>query len=218
MEQLEERPPYVRFEPRAVEDRQATAENGMMQYKDVDFVLVTPAGSHDVHEEKAEKWLEKQKKNAKDGRIPEQHYRHYQQMFESYKEGKELPETGIPIKSWPLVTPAQVQQILQANIRTVEDLARAPEEALQRIGMGARPLKQKAEAYMQSGDTGKAASEIHDLRRKLEERERENEKQSETIQQLVARVEAMEAGNDDQPRNKDGSIRKKPGRKPKSSE
>lgn len=219
MDQFEERPPYVRFEQRAVEDRQATLEAGMVQYKDVDYVLVTPAGTHDVHEEKAENWLKKQAKNAKDGRIPDSHYRHYEQMYERYKEGLELPENGIPIKNWPMITPAQVQQILQANIRTVEDLAAAPEEALVRMGMGARALKQKAEAYLQSGDAGKAAGQIHDLQLKLEEAEKAKEQQAEMIEQMSKRLAAIEEGaqQSEQKVNKDGTPRKKPGPKPKSN-
>ena len=41
----EERPCYIEFELRAVEDRNASIEAGMPVYKDVEHAKLTPAGS-----------------------------------------------------------------------------------------------------------------------------------------------------------------------------
>lgn len=210
--ELEERPPYVRFEQRAVEDRNKTQETGIFSYKDVEYVLVTPHGSKDVHEARADKWLEKQKKYADQGRIPVAHYNYFKQAYDYWKQGLEDPETGTPVKGWAAISPAQQNQVLQANIRTVEDLAQANEEALGYIGMGARPLKQKAQAWLMSADTGKAANQIQELQKKLDESEEERARQSEMIEEMAARLERLENA----PTNKDGSTRKKPGPKPKS--
>lgn len=192
--EMEKRPPYIRFEQRPVEDRGKTQETGIFSYKDVDYVLVTPHGSKDIYEEKADSWMAKQWKHVQNGRIPPQHYDYFKRCYENYKEGLEEPESGTPIKGWAAISSAQQQQILQANIRTIEDLAQAPEEALQAIGMGARALKQKAGAWLESADKGQSANRIQELENRKEELERQNEKQSQMIEELSARLERLEAG------------------------
>ena len=42
---MQARPPYVQFEMRAVEDRQASIDAGHYVAKDVAYAIITPAGS-----------------------------------------------------------------------------------------------------------------------------------------------------------------------------
>lgn len=218
--EMEERPPYVRFEQRAVEDRQKTQETGIFTYKDVDYALVTPHGSKDVHEEKADNWMRKQEKNVKDGRIPPQHYEYFKRCYDSYKEGLEEPESGSPIKDWAAISNAQRKQVLHANIRTIEDLAQAPEEAIEAIGHGARALKHKAQAYLESADTNKSANHIQDLENRNKRLEDQNEKQAKTIEELSERLERLESGyqeTTEEPETNPAPAKKKRGR-PKKTE
>lgn len=201
--EMEQRPPYVRFEQRSVEDRAKSNESGIFSYMDVNFALVTPHGSKDVFEDQAESWLEKQKEHARKGRIPEQHYQYFKRAYDSWKEGQELPEEGTPIRGWAVLSPAQQQAILQANIRTVEDLAQAPEDALHQIGMGARALKQKATAWLESADTGKSANKIVDLENKVQYLSEALDKKDKQIEELMAKLDS-----DDEPKRR--------GRPPKS--
>ena len=55
MEAMKSRPPFVMFETRALPDRAATEKAGIMQYKNVNFALITPAGSRDVVEKIADR-------------------------------------------------------------------------------------------------------------------------------------------------------------------
>jgi len=146
----EERPPYVIFETRAVEDRDASIKAGHYVSKDVNYALVTPPGSKDLHEEELEAWLGKAKMNARNGRMNPKWVEAWQAKADSWKKGNEIPEDGIPIKGWTLLSPAQCESLLYANIRTVEDLAQANDEGLSRIGMGALGLKKKAQAWLQA--------------------------------------------------------------------
>jgi hypothetical protein len=157
-----DRPSYITFEMRSVEDRAASIAEGHYIAKDVPFVVVTPPGGNLVFEEPAQDWLAK-KKNDK-------FFDHYSNAFKAWQSGQEEPEVGVPIKSWASISPAQAATCLAANIRTVEDLATAPAGALQRIGMGAVALQKKAQAWLQSAsDTGKTAEELVSLRRDKEE-------------------------------------------------
>lgn len=184
--EMEQRPPYVRFEQRAVEDRAKSNETGVYSYKDVNFALVTPHGSKDVFEDEAESWLAKQQEHARKGRIPETHFKYFKSQYDAWKDGQELPEEGTPIKGWAVLSPAQQQMCIQANVRTVEDLALAPEDALHQIGMGARALKQKAVAWLSSADTGKSASQIVDLQNNVQYLTEQNEKLQKQLEQFMA--------------------------------
>jgi len=190
----EPRLPYVRFETRAIEDRAKSIEAGHMQYKDVHFAIITPAGTKDIIEKPVEDWLLSLEEGVKQERIPPHWLREYRAAYEHYKTTQENPEFGTPVKSWPSITPAQVQVLLNANLRTIEDVAEANEEAVTRIGMGGRALKEKARAWLDSAkDTGATAAELDALRIKnaeLEARDKERQEQFEAMERRLAALEA----------------------------
>jgi hypothetical protein len=144
------RPPYVAFERKAVEDRALTLSRGIMTMKDVDMVYVTPIGTRDRLEKTVEGWLEGLKMQVANGRIPQTWIVQYTQAYEAWKNGQEVPLQGTPIRGWSLLSPAQQDNIIRANVRTVEDLAQANEESLGRIGMGAVTLKETAAQWIKA--------------------------------------------------------------------
>lgn len=185
MQEMDARPPYVMFEVRPVEDRAASIEQGRYVAKDVIFAVVTPAGTKDKIEKVAEDWFAGIKANVREGRFPAQWLTAYEAQFEAFKKNEEVPEIGTPIKTWPALSPAQVKNILGANIRTVEDLADANEEALMRIGMGSRGLKDKAKAWLQSAEKkGIPAEKLAALEAENTQLREDNEKLNERVAQL----------------------------------
>lgn len=199
-EMQESRPAYVQFETREEEDREASIEAGHYVPRDRHYAVVTPPGGNLTIEKPADKFL-REKRKAGDPNV-----RHYEQAYEAWKEGQEEPLDGTPIKSWPAASPAQIKACLNANIKTVEDLATAPEEALKRIGMGARHLQQKAEAWLKSAsEHGKVAEEIASLKRDLQDTQ-------EQMKALRQENERLRAETEERPAKKRG-----PGR-PKKSE
>lgn len=186
--ELKERPPYVVFETRPVHDVEASQTEGRAVYVDKDFAIITPIGGKDVVHREVEDWFKNMKRQIDEERLPANWLAHFKELYGMWKEGHEIPLNGLSVKMWPIATPSEVKTLLDANIRTVEDLARANEEALQRIGMGSRGLKAKAEAYLKSADRGKAAEEMDKLRKELEAAklrlqalERENAKLAESV-------------------------------------
>lgn len=176
----EDRPVYVTFEYRAIEDRSATLKAGHFVPKDDIFAIITPPGGNLTVEKLAEEWLtDKRNKN-------DPFFKHYQSAYEAWKDGQELPTEGTPIKTCPIFSPSEIQRVISANIKTVEDLAQASEEALQRIGMGARAIKAKAVSYMDASKDGKAAGEIQTLRR-------DNEALTELVKELQDQVGTLRA-------------------------
>lgn len=195
----EPRLPYVRFETRAIEDRGKSIEAGHMQYKDVHFAIITPAGTKDVIEKPVEDWLLNLEEGAKQERIPQSWLREYRAAYEHYKTTQENPEFGTPIKQWPSATPAQVAVLLNANLRTIEELADANEEAVARIGMGGRALKEKAKAWLDSAkSTGVTAAELDSLRVENGELKTRDAARQEQFEAMERRLAALEKTPEDE--------------------
>lgn len=188
----EAKPPYVTFETRSVEDRGQTLETGHYVGRDVVFALVTPQGSKDKIEKIAEEWLRDLETAVRDERFPLNWLQAYKSMFKEWSEGREIPLDGTPILTWPAISISQQKNILDANIRTVEDLAAANEQTLTFIGMGARALKEKAQAWIDTANgSGKIAGELEKLRKQNEELKAKNTSNDEKMTKMAAQIEAL---------------------------
>lgn len=167
--------PHVRFEARPAEDRAASIEAGRKVYKDIDWVIVTPAGGKDVREDHAEAWLAKIDGQAQVGMYDYEWARDFRKMYEMYKDGKEMPESGTPLRMCTtLFSPAEIANCLAVNVRTLEELASANEEALGRIGMGSRALKTRAVEAIKTGDGKESAMKVEALEIQLADLKQRN--------------------------------------------
>lgn len=164
----EERPPFVTFETRSIEDRNGTIKQGHYVGKDVDFAIITPAGSKDRIERVAEEWLTHISNESQNGRFPANWVNYYRQCYTNYRAGRQLPVHGTPIENWPAVTPSLMKSLLSMNVRTVEEVAAANEETLARMGLGARALKDRARAFLETASgPGAVAEELAAMRVRL---------------------------------------------------
>lgn len=163
-----ERPPYVVFEQRAVEDRIATIANGHYTTKDVDFAIITRPGSRDSHEKEAEVWLRELGEKARLGNAPVAWYSAFEAAYAMWKKGLDTPLNGTPIKGWPVLSPAAQENLIRAGFLTLEDLAATADNQLSNIGTGALSYKLKAVAWLeQASSKGVASEKIADLSQKV---------------------------------------------------
>ena len=161
---------YVRFEKIAQEDKAASLAAGHYVARDVDMALITPPYSKDIMKYKVSSWFEQLKTDSLNGRIPADWVDRYKAAYESWQKGQELPVDGIPIKGWGVCSPAQQETLIKMHILTVEQLADINHEGLQRIGMGAIELKNKATAWLKSlKKSGAITLENVELKRQVEE-------------------------------------------------
>lgn len=161
----EELPPYVIFETRAEEDRQASIDSGHMVFKDVDYAVITPRGSKDRIDRKVDEWLAHITKETIQGRFDPRWTEGYKANYRAWKEGQEVAVQGTPITQWPGLSPAQVKNFQNFNLRSVEDLASANEETLGRMGFGAREIQKRARDYLEtSNSVGKVAEQFGALK------------------------------------------------------
>lgn len=167
---LQDKPPYVIFETRAVEDRTVSIEKGHYVAKDVDYAVIIPSGAKDRIEQIVGEWFTKLEEAVAQERFPQAWLLGYRQAYQAWKSGQEIPEAGTSVKNWPILSPAQVKMLLGFNVRTVEDLAAANENTISRIGMGGRALKDKAIAWLehQSGGGGALAEQLIAARQEIE--------------------------------------------------
>jgi len=150
--------PHIRFETRSEEDRAASVEAGRKIYRDVDWVIVTPHGSRDFVENHAEQWLKNISSRAEVGQYDIEWVQQFRKMYEMYKEGKEMPLDGTALRMLTnLFTPAEIRNMAELHVLTLEAAASMNEETLARLGMGSREWKHRAqEALKQQSNTGDA--------------------------------------------------------------
>lgn len=162
------RPPYIRFERRALEDRTVRLPNGAYGMKDVDFIIAQRPGSRDTVERPVADFITDWNKRAQDGALPYTWVQDLEKGYQFWLKNEEPPVSGTPIKGWPLLSPAQQRVILNAGIRSVEDLAQLPDSELGVIGVGAQDMKQRAKSWIAAAsDGGKLAAENAELRSQL---------------------------------------------------
>lgn len=156
------RPPYVVFEERPIEDRSATEKTGSPQFISQDWVVVRQVGSKDSFEKPAREWLDSLRHNPA---MRPEWVISFKAQYADYKAGTEATPDGLPVRLCPLFTRAQAETLVAAGLRTVEDLAHAPEPALMRIGIDARGMQNRAREWITSaGDTGKVAHELTNVK------------------------------------------------------
>ncbi len=157
---------YVNFYTTPKELVRRSEAEGRYIAIDVDMVEVRQKGATDSVKFEVPLWLKQNNIDMKAGRLPMEHAAHYEKMYAHWKAGQELPVEGTPIKGWAVIAPSQAEAIIRAGIRTVEDLSNMNGEAMQRIGMGAVMLKNKAQAWVaQAQDKGPLTMEMAELKR-----------------------------------------------------
>lgn len=189
----EARPPYVIFELRAVEDREASITAGHYVAKDVPYAIITPQGSKDRIERVAEEWFAQLEQQSREDRFPSEWLRAFKSSFKDWQEGHEPAVNGTDVRNWPAASPAQVKALLDVRVRTVEDLASANEETISRLGMGGRALKARAVEWLASASsTGKQAEVLSALKAENADLKSRNYSLEVQLRDLAARLEALE--------------------------
>ena len=183
------RPPYVRFKRVAVRDNAKSVEMGYEVTRDEDFACITPPGSRDCVEKVATEWLKEIEAKSRNGDQgwPFEFVQGFRMAYEQYLQQNEMPPMGTPIRGFMLLQPSEQQRCLSANILTVEDLASANEQAIGRIGMGARALSEKAAAWLRTRGDGSAQVASENVNLKIE-----NEQLKEQLASALDSIKQLE--------------------------
>ncbi len=189
---MQPRPPFVLFEERSIEDRNATIKEGHLVMRPVDYVIMRQAGSKDTVEKEALEWLSDCDRMAAAGQMPNEWAIGFRKKFDQWKAGRDAPPDGFPLKEWASISKARAENYAQIGIFTVEDVAVMTEEAMGRAGMGARADKERARAFLDSRLTHGNAEQLAALRAEAADKDNRIKQLEETIANLSARLDNVE--------------------------
>lgn len=122
------------------------------------------------------------------------HVRHVQILkdaYEDFKKNGSREIAGTPVKEWPLVNAAEVENLRVVGIETVEQLAEVPDESLKEFGVS-KALRQKAKEYLaHAADAGVHANKAAELVAENEQLKAENKELKAEVKTLNAQVAAL---------------------------
>lgn len=189
----------VKFYKRAMKLEQESAEAGRPIFKDFDFVRIMIPGDNLTE-------IDTYAQDSHKQRFPKQ-WLQYQTTQESSSQ-----IIGTPVTEWPLITQSQAEELKGIKFHTVESIASASDQQLQRIGMiaGMSPhaFRDKAKAFLnlatESAEASKREEELAQLREENAKIKAETEAKIAEMQQQMATLIA--------------AVGKPKGRKPKVQE
>ena len=168
----------VKFYIKARPDKAATLEEGRPMFKDVEYIDIRIPGSRDG--------VGRPATDDDKARFP----RHYD-AFKS-RTGDEALD-GTPLIEWPQVTRSQAEELSYFNCKTVEQLAGLNDSNCANF-MGIQILKRKAQEWLDRASEDAPAAK---LAVELEERDAKIKEQQATIDDLAARLTALENPEED---------------------
>lgn len=124
-----------RFSTRPVQNNFKTAQEGRPVFEDRDFVEILVPGDRKIT------W---------DGLVKEEHKQRWPRQYAAFKAQTELPLEGTPVEHWAAITRSQAEELKFAHVRTIEQLASLPDDALNKsVSMGGYALREKAQRHLE---------------------------------------------------------------------
>lgn len=160
----------VRFFLKPARDDAASAADGVMRFKDVEYVQIMVPGDRD---------------NIIIRPAGEGDKRRFGQQYRDWKADKSSEQAvGTPLDMWGRLTLSQVEEFRYIGVRTIEQLAVLNDSAMLRMP-GAAELKRKAQAFL---DAQKEEAPMRHLQAELEKRDSDTNALKEQLAQLQEQV------------------------------
>lgn len=166
-----------RFYSKPVKNNFKSETEGRQVFEDKEFVEILVPGD---------------RKTVVDTLVKEEHRRRWPREYAAFTAGQETPAEGTPLDEWAAITRSQVEELRFAHVRTVEQLAALPDNALNStVPMGGYPLREKAQRWLeaQAGNAQTEALAAESARK--DEIIAEQKRQYEALLERVAAIEAQ---------------------------
>ena len=180
----------VRFYKRSIQQDQASLDAGRPIFKDFDFVHICVAGDSLTE-------IDTYTLPSHKTRFPIQ-WANYMNR----QGANDVEVVGTPVTEWPIVSKSQAEELRALKFYTVESIAGASDQHLQRIGMAAGmspfAFRDKAKAFLNlatnAAETDKREYEINSLKEELAKKDLETAKiKAETDAKLAQMQDQMAA-------------------------
>lgn len=132
----------------------------------------------------------------------------FRRQYEAFKAGTEDQVQGTPLHEVPWITRSQVEELAYLRIRTLEQLANVSDAACGKH-VGLYDLKSKAQKALAAAEGAAPITELtkenEELKRRLDQRDKEMDTMKEQMAKLIAVVQAKnsEEEDDDEPEGND---------------
>ena len=156
----------VRFFRKAARDDVKSAEDGVMRFKDVEYIQVMVPGDRD---------------NIIVRPAGEGDKRRFAQQYDDWKrnETNEQIVVGTPLEMWGRLSLSQIEEFRYIGVRSVEQLAELNDSAMLKMP-GAAELKRKAQSFVQAQHD---EAPMRKLQAELEVRDAELAKQGQELRE-----------------------------------
>jgi len=174
---------YVEFYSKPVKQEFASQEAGRPIFEDVVYVKIhTPSDQLTIIDTIA--------RDDHKARFPK-HWAHFMN-----KHANDVKMVGTPVTEWPLLTSAQAEELKALKFYTVELLANANDQQLQKLGMVAGSsgyaLRDKAKAFLSlADDSAEVAKREQELAQLREENAKIKEETDKKLAEMQAQMQAL---------------------------
>ena len=171
---------HPQFYLKEKENRVKSASEGRPIFDEKEYIKIFIAGDN---------------KTVIDRAVTQNDKERWPDLYSAFKKGIEIPETGTPIRHWPLLTTGKCSELLALHIRTVEDLAALNDNAIKRLGMGGRKLVEQAQLYLENAKSNapinKLTEENEKLKEDLQAKNVQLNEQQKQINELAAKIDLL---------------------------
>jgi len=186
---------YIEFTTEPKLNAEKTAAKGHNVYDDVDYVVWTKRGSNG---------MQNRMTVPRCKRAAPEIWGLADKMYDRWRETREMPVEGTALAMWPLISPAQVMNLQFLNLRTVEDVAGMTDSDCDRVGMGARGLRDQAQSWLKtSADVGKSAVEMAEMAAEVRALRAERNELITRMREMKGEIDAMKPKRGRPPKAKD---------------
>lgn len=171
---------YVEFKMEAVHQGAASEKEGRPIYKDVPYIEINFPGDRTKKIYRPVKMESDHQSPADPVRFPRQ--------WEAFQQQRTQVQEGTPIEQWGPLTRSQAMELKAMHIHTVEQLAGIADQNLN--WLGARELRDKAEAWLKQANNGKEVLRLEAENAQLKE---DLALKADQIRELNERFESLSA-------------------------
>jgi hypothetical protein len=124
-------------------------------------------------------------------KVTQQEIDKWPKQYEAFKAGHEMSIDGIPLEQWPVLKKSQVLELKALGFQTVEQIAAMNDNIIQKVGMGARELKNLAIAYLDDAESQALAARLSAENQKYASTVAEQNKKIEELSTLLNQVHSQ---------------------------
>lgn len=115
--------------------------------------------------------------------------------YDAWTKNQAPPVDGTPLDAWSGLTPGMAAHLKSLNIRSVEDIACMTDNDMERVGMGARAIRDKALAFVEiQMDTAKVQNIIAEQKQTIKRQGDQIDELREAVERLSAETQKKKPG------------------------